>query len=107
MTVGFLMIITLRTKDDLFDCKFLSEIYTKADPKITTSVTVPILWDKKLNTIVNNESSEIIRMFNTSFNSLTGNKEDFIRKSIEKKLMRLNDKIYHDVNNGVYKCGFL
>ncbi|MAW07538.1 MAG: glutathione-dependent reductase [Halobacteriovoraceae bacterium] len=94
------------TKDDLFDSKFLSEIYTKADPKITTSVTVPILWDKKLNTIVNNESSEIIRMFNTSFNSLTGNKEDFYPEKYREKIDGLNDKIYHDVNNGVYKCGF-
>ena len=61
------------TTDSLFSSRYLREIYQRADSQITTSVTVPILWDKKTNTIVNNESSEIIRMFNTSFNKLTAN----------------------------------
>ena len=65
------------TGDTLYGLKFLREVYTKADPTITTSVTVPVLWDKKTETIVNNESSEIIRMFN-SFNKLTGNKKIII-----------------------------
>ena len=94
------------TKDHLFDFKFLREIYLKADPTITTSVTVPILWDKKTNTIVNNESSEIIRMFNSSFNNLTGNKEDFYPTSKREEIDKLNEMIYHSINNGVYRAGF-
>ena len=58
------------TEDHLFGLKYLSQVYQKADTNITTSVTVPVLWDKKTNTIVNNESSEIIRMFNSSFNAV-------------------------------------
>ena len=59
------------TKDSIYDFKFLRQIYQKADPTITTSVTVPILWDKQTETIVNNESSQIIRMMNSAFNALT------------------------------------
>lgn len=94
------------TKDDLFNFKLLSEVYQKADPKITTSVTVPILWDKKTNTIVNNESSEIIRMFNSSFNELTKNSEDYYPEDKREIIDQLNDKIYPSINNGVYKTGF-
>ena len=94
------------TEDHLFGFKFLREVYQKADPKITTSVTVPILWDKKTNTIVNNESSEIIRMFNFSFNELTGDDKDFYPESKQEEIDLLNEKIYNSVNNGVYKTGF-
>ncbi len=94
------------TQDDLFGFEYLREVYQKADPNITTSVTVPILWDKKTNTIVNNESSEIIRMFNTSFNKLTGNNEDYYPEDRREKIEILNEKIYHAINNGVYRCGF-
>lgn len=94
------------TKDHLFGLPNLRDIYLKADPKITTSVTVPVLWDKKTNTIVNNESSEIIRMFNTSFNELTGNKEDYYPEEKREQIDSLNEKIYHSINNGVYKSGF-
>jgi putative glutathione S-transferase len=94
------------TKDDLFGFTFLREVYQKADPKVTTSVTVPVLWDKKTNTIVNNESSEIIRMFNTSFNGLTGNNDDYYPEDKRDEIDALNEKIYATVNNGVYKSGF-
>jgi len=94
------------TEDHLFGLKYLKEVYQKADSNITTSVTVPVLWDKKTNTIVNNESSEIIRMLNTSFNELTGNVEDYYPEDKRAKIDELNDKIYGAVNNGVYKTGF-
>jgi putative glutathione S-transferase len=94
------------TKDHLFDFSNLSEVYLKADPKITTSVTVPVFWDKKTNTIVNNESSEIIRMLNSSFNELTGNKDDYYPEDKRDQIDTLNEKIYHTINNGVYKSGF-
>ena len=94
------------TDDHLFGFKYLREVYLKADPKITTSVTVPILWDKKTNTIVNNESSEIIRMFNSSFNELTGNQENYYPLDQSEEIDKVNEEIYHNVNNGVYKSGF-
>ena len=94
------------TEDHLFRKKFLREIYQKADPSITTSVTVPILWDKKTETIVNNESSQIIRILNTAFNGLTGNHIDFYPQEKRTEIDGLNDMIYNNVNNGVYKSGF-
>jgi glutathionyl-hydroquinone reductase len=94
------------TKDHLFDFEYLRNVYQKTDQEITTSVTVPILWDKKLNTIVNNESSEIIRMFNSSFNNINNNNDDFYPESKRAEIDKLNDKIYDTVNNGVYKAGF-
>ena len=94
------------TKDHLYGKTFLREIYLLADPGITTSVTVPILWDKKNETIVNNESSQIIRIFNSAFNDLTGNKGDYYPKAKRAEIDQLNTLIYESVNNGVYKCGF-
>ncbi|MDA8793135.1 glutathione S-transferase family protein [Bacteriovoracaceae bacterium] len=94
------------TEDHLFGFSHLREVYQKADPNITTSVTVPVLWDKKTNTIVNNESSEIIRMLNSSFNALTGNHDDYYPENKREQIEILNEKIYHSVNNGVYKSGF-
>lgn len=94
------------TKDDLFNEDLLSKIYLRADKNISTSVTVPVLWDKKLNTIVNNESAEIIRIFNSNFNSLTGNTDDYYPKELQAKIDELNDFIYENINNGVYKTGF-
>ena len=94
------------TVDHLHSFQYLREVYTQADENITTSVTVPILWDKKTNTIVNNESSEIIRIFNSSFNQLTGNQLDYYPKHLHKEINQLNEEIYSNVNNGVYKSGF-
>ncbi|MDX2471161.1 MAG: glutathione S-transferase family protein [SAR324 cluster bacterium] len=94
------------TKDHLFGLKRLSEIYQKADQEITTSVSVPVLWDKKTNTIVNNESSEIIRMFNSSFNDFTSIHTDYYPKDKSQEIDPLNEKIYDAINNGVYRSGF-
>ena len=94
------------TIDHIFNKNYLYEIYQEADSDITTSVTVPILWDKKNNTIVNNESSEIIRIFNTSFDHLTGNTKNFYPEKYQKQINQMNDLIYENINNGVYKCGF-
>ena len=77
-----------------------------ADPNYTGRVTVPILWDKKTKTIVNNESSEIIRMFNSAFNNLTGNINDYYPSALQDEIDKINDFIYHNINNGVYKVGF-
>ena len=94
------------TRESLYDFKYLRELYQKSDPKVTTSVTVPVLWDKKTETIVNNESSQIIRMFNSEFDGLTGNSSDFYPDHLQDEINNLNEWIYHSVNNGVYKCGF-
>tara|TARA_Y100000287_G_scaffold182644_1_gene180510 strand:+ start:167 stop:1096 length:930 start_codon:yes stop_codon:yes gene_type:complete len=94
------------TKDHLYGKKFLREIYQKADPTITTSVTVPILWDKKTETIVNNESSLIIRIFNSNFNDLTGNQNDYFPSEKQTEIEEINKLIYENINNGVYKSGF-
>ena len=94
------------TGDTLFGKTFAREIYTEADPDITTRVTVPILWDKQRGTIVSNESSEIIRMFNSAFNELTGNSLDFYPEPLQAGIDEVNARIYSDINNGVYKSGF-
>ena len=94
------------TGDDLYGKSHLYEIYQKADPDVTTSVTVPVLWDKKQETIVNNESSEIIRIFNTAFNGITGDDTDYYPETLKSEIDGLNEDIYHNVNNGVYKAGF-
>jgi len=94
------------TVDHLFGSRYMWEIYTKADATYTGRVTVPVLWDKQQNTIVSNESSEIIRMFNSAFNGLTGNTTDFYPESLRPEIDTLNARIYDTVNNGVYKSGF-
>tara|TARA_B100000989_G_scaffold38298_1_gene24254 strand:- start:266 stop:1195 length:930 start_codon:yes stop_codon:yes gene_type:complete len=94
------------TKDHLYNFNYLRDIYLKADPKITTSVTVPVLWDKKTKTIVNNESSQIIRILNSAFNGLTNNHDDYYPVEKRRKIDQLNKQIYNNINNGVYKCGF-
>ncbi len=78
----------------------------KADPHYSGRVTVPVLWDKKTDTIVTNESSEIIRMFNTAFDGLTGSKADFYPEDLRAEIDALNAIVYDTVNNGVYKAGF-
>lgn len=93
-------------KDDLYGFKYTHELYTKADANFTGQITVPILWDKKLNTIVNNESSEIIRMFNSAFNKFTDVKTDYYPESLHSKIDDVNKPIYDNINNGVYRCGF-
>ena len=92
--------------DDLFALDFLHQIYTKNKKDYSGRVTVPVLWDKKQHKIVSNESSEIIRMFNSAFDGLTGNKLDFYPEAQRKVIDELNEWIYADINNGVYRCGF-
>ncbi len=94
------------TGDSLYGLSFARDVYTKAEPEVSGRVTVPILWDKKRETIVSNESSEIIRMFNSAFNALTGNTLDFYPDELRGKIDDMNERIYHDINNGVYKSGF-
>ena len=94
------------TGDILFNFEFAHQLYTKVDPDITTRVTVPILWDKKLNTIVNNESADIIRILNSDFNALTGNYDDYYPELLRSDIDEINELVYHSINNGVYKSGF-
>lgn len=92
--------------DELYGASFLYEIYLKADAKYTGRVTVPVLWDKKLKTIVNNESADIIRMFNAEFNKITGNTLDLYPDDLSHAIDQINEFVYHNINNGVYKAGF-
>jgi len=92
--------------DHLYAFKYMHEIYTKADKQFTGQITVPVLWDKKLKTIVNNESSEIIRILNSAFNDFTANKFDFYPEFLREKIDSINQPIYDNINNGVYRCGF-
>ncbi|MEO3413589.1 glutathione S-transferase family protein [Roseovarius sp. CAU 1744] len=94
------------TGDTLYGLPFARDIYRKADPKISGRVTVPILWDKKRETIVSNESSEIIRMFDSAFDGLTGNTLSFWPEDLRAAIDPVNQRIYATVNNGVYKAGF-
>jgi len=94
------------TGDRLFGLSFARDIYTKAQPDVTTRVTVPILWDKVRGTIVSNESSEIIRMFNSAFDGITGNDADYYPQDLRPQIDVVNARVYSDINNGVYKSGF-
>ena len=94
------------TGDQLHGAAFMREVYTRADPKSSGRVTVPVLWDKTRGTIVSNESAEIIRMFNSAFNDLTGNNDDYYPDALRSEIDEVNARIYDEVNNGVYKSGF-
>ena len=94
------------TGDTLYNKKFLREIYLMDTPDVTTRVTVPVLWDKQKECIVSNESSEIIRMFNSAFNDITNNHDDYYPESLRTEINTVNEMVYHDINNGVYKSGF-
>jgi putative glutathione S-transferase len=94
------------TGDTLFNLPFMRDVYLRAKPDMTGRVTVPVLWDKQRNTIVSNESSEIIRMLNTAFNGLTGNTLDFWPEELRDDIEAINTRIYNTLNNGVYRSGF-
>ena len=94
------------TGDTLYASQNLQQIYDKAVGHYDGVVTVPVLWDKKTQTIVNNESSEIIRMFNSAFDQLTGSKKDYYPLELQTEIDEINDYIYNNINNGVYKTGF-
>lgn len=85
---------------------YLHQVYTHADPHYTGRVTVPVLWDKVKQTIVSNESADILRMFNTAFNHLTGNTDDYYPADLQKEIDAMNAFVYPTINNGVYKAGF-
>lgn len=92
--------------DPISHAQYMHEIYTAADKNYSGRVTVPVLWDKKQNTIVSNESPEIIRMFNSAFDDIGAKKGDFYPAELRTQIDALNDRIYETVNNGVYKAGF-
>jgi putative glutathione S-transferase len=93
-------------RDTLNGVTYLHEIYTRADPHYTGRVTVPVLWDKQRQTIVNNESSEIIRMLNGAFGKFSNGGIDFYPAELAAEIDALNEPIYRKLNNGVYRAGF-
>ncbi len=86
--------------------QYLYQAYQQADPHYSGRVTVPVLWDKERQTIVSNESSEIIRMLNTAFNALTGDHRDYYPVQLRAEIDAVNQRVYSEVNNGVYRAGF-
>ena len=92
--------------DTVNGARYLSEVYVKANTHYTGRVTVPVLWDKQRKTIVNNESSEIIRMLNSAFDAFTNVRTDYYPAAYRKKIDELNELIYTTFNNGVYRSGF-
>ena len=94
------------TEDHVNKASYMYENYLKADSSFDGLVTVPVLWDKKRQTIVNNESSEIIRMLNSAFDEFTDVDLDFYPQVLREEIDAINQPIYDNVNNGVYRCGF-
>ena len=92
--------------DPIFQARYLHEVYTAVKPDYTGRVTVPVLFDKKTKTIVNNESSEIIRMLNTAFDGLGAKSGNYVPDQWLEEIDTVNDFVYHRINNGVYKAGF-
>ena len=92
--------------DPINGAPFMRDVYTAADPHYTGRVTVPVLWDKERNTIVSNESSEIIRMLNSAFDGIGATPGDYYPAALREEIDAINERVYGDVNNGVYKSGF-
>jgi putative glutathione S-transferase len=92
--------------DPLHGARYLYEIYRAADPSYTGRVTTPVLWDRLGGTIVNNESAEIVRMFNSAFDAVGARPGDYYPGDLREEIDALNDRIYETVNNGVYRAGF-
>ena len=93
-------------QDKILGSQYMHQVYTAAQKDYTGRVTVPVLWDKVKKIIVNNESSQIIRIFNSAFNSLTKNEDDYYPKKLRGQIDEINNDVYHNINNGVYKTGF-
>jgi len=93
-------------KNDQYQLDYLYQLYLKANPNYQGRVTVPVLWDKQTESIVNNESADIIRMFNSAFNGLTGNEKDYYPVTLRAKIDAINERVYASINNGVYRAGF-
>ena len=94
------------TGDELYHSEYLHQIYSRSQPDYTGRVTVPILWDKQQNCIVNNESSEIIRMLNSAFDQCGAKPGDFYPQHLHEQIDEINGWVYDSVNNGVYRAGF-
>ena len=94
------------TGDNLYGSEFLHQIYTRADPSYSGRVTVPVLWDKQTETIVSNESSEIIRMLNAAFDEWGDASLDLSPVALRKEIDAINARVYPAINNGVYRAGF-
>jgi putative glutathione S-transferase len=94
------------TPDRVNGFRYLHQAYAASNPHYTGKVTVPTLWDKKTKRIVNNESSEIIRMLNSEFGAFGADPTDFYPKHLRAEIDRINAQVYANVNNGVYRCGF-
>jgi putative glutathione S-transferase len=94
------------TTDSLYGSEYLRELYVRADPDMTGRVTVPVLWDTHEETIVNNESKEILRMLDTEFDDSADNDVDLYPDGYQEEVDRIIDAIYEPINNGVYRCGF-
>lgn len=95
------------SRDPEFDASYLKDLYLKADPNYSGRVTVPVLWDKETKTIVNNESADIIKMFNCEFNEFAKNHGLNLRPpKLEREIDQVNEWVYDELNNGVYKAGF-
>ena len=92
--------------DTVNGARYLREVYTRADPRYSGRVTVPVLWDRETGTIVNNESSEIIRMLNSEFEDIARLHEDYYPQPLRAEIDAVNRLVYENINNGVYRCGF-
>ncbi|WP_448121033.1 glutathione S-transferase family protein [Xanthomonas arboricola] len=92
--------------DALHQAQHLYEVYLKADPRYSGRVTVPVLWDRERNTVVSNESADIIRMFNSAFDAVGAAPGDFYPAPLREQIDAINARVYDTVNNGVYKAGF-
>lgn len=92
--------------DAVNGARTLGDIYLRANPKYSGRVTVPVLWDKKRATIVNNESAEIVRMLNSAFDAFTPVRDDYYPPALRAQIDALNDDVYPNINNGVYRAGF-
>ncbi|KJZ30758.1 glutathionyl-hydroquinone reductase YqjG [Paracoccus sp. S4493] len=94
------------TGDRQFGLDYLRQVYLKDTPDMSGRVTVPVLWDRQTGRIVSNESADIIRMFNSAFDGVTGNTDDYWPQPLRARIKAINDRVYDTVNNGVYKAGF-
>ncbi len=92
--------------DPLFQATYMHQVYTKADPNYSGRVTIPVLWDKQQNVMVSNESSEIIRMFNSAFDQIGAKPGDYYPEALRAEIDSINAYVYDNINNGVYKAGF-
>tara|TARA_R110002124_G_scaffold9863_6_gene50436 strand:+ start:12072 stop:13031 length:960 start_codon:yes stop_codon:yes gene_type:complete len=93
-------------KNDQYNLDYMYQLYLKADREYEGRVTVPVLWDKQTQSIVSNESADIIRMFNSAFNEFTGNDMDYYPVALREQIDTINDRVYDAINNGVYRAGF-